>query len=194
MSGLWTSLVLLIVGSAIVPIQIVVTILLLRRSRLTALAWVAGMSNVRVFQGVLFGLVLGSIGAATADTGDGGSGLVVSTLLLVVAVLFLVTAVRQFIGEEDPDAPPPQWMATVDGINPLKAFLIAAGLLGQVLDLHTQRSGCDWRCRPRSTGGDDLVRVVRRARRIDSPCSHRHFVRNAIQVPSGPGLDVAMAQ
>ena len=129
MNGLWTSLVPLIVGSAIVPIQIVVTILLLRRSRLTALAWVAGMSTVRAAQGVFFGLVLSSSDAAAADTGDGGGGLVVSTLLLVVAVLFLVTAVRQLLGEDDPDAPPPKWMAMVDKITPLKAFLIGAGLL-----------------------------------------------------------------
>lgn len=40
-----------------------------------------------------------------------------------------MTAVGQFPGEDDPDAPPPQWMATVDGINPLKAFLTGAGLL-----------------------------------------------------------------
>jgi hypothetical protein len=88
MNGLWTSLLPLIVGSAIVPIQIVVTILLLRRSRLNALAWVAGMSTVRAAQGVFFGLVLSSSDAAAADTGDGEGGLVVSTLLLVVAVLF----------------------------------------------------------------------------------------------------------
>lgn len=52
-----------------------------------------------------------------------------STLLLIVAVLFLVTAVRQFLGEDDPDEPPPKWMVMVDGITPLKAFLIGAGLL-----------------------------------------------------------------
>lgn len=129
MNGLWTSLIPLIVGSAVVPIQIVVTILLLKRSRLTALAWVAGMSTVRVAQGAVSGLVLSSSETAAADSGDGGGGLIVSTLLLVVAVLFLVTAVRQLLGEDDPDAPPPKWMEMVDKITPFKAFLIGAGLL-----------------------------------------------------------------
>lgn len=129
MSGLWPSLVPLIVGSAVVPIQIIITILLLRTSRATAVAWVAGMTVIRVAQGIVFGLVLSSSDAVAADTADDGAGLVASTLLLVVALVFLVTGVRQLLHEDDPDAPPPKWLALVDGMTPVKAFAIGAALM-----------------------------------------------------------------
>ena len=77
MNGLWSSLIPLIVGSALVPIQIVITVLLLRSSagRITAVAWVAGMTTVRLAQGVVFGLVLGSA-IALANDGKNTSGII----------------------------------------------------------------------------------------------------------------------
>ena len=129
MNGLWSSLIPLIVGSALVPIQIVITVLLLRSSagRITAVAWVAGMTTVRLAQGVIFGLILGS----ASDTGStaGGPGTAVSLLLLIVAIVFYVSAAKQLLREPDEDAPPPRWMATVDAITPGKAYLLGAGLL-----------------------------------------------------------------
>lgn len=57
MSGLWTGLIPLILGSALVPIEIVVTIMLLGTpSRVRAAgAWVAGMVLARLLQGAVFG-------------------------------------------------------------------------------------------------------------------------------------------
>jgi Sap, sulfolipid-1-addressing protein len=129
MDDLWTTLVPLIVGSAIVPIQIVLTILFLRSDagRITAVAWVAGMTLARLAQGVIFGLVLSS-GEETSGTSD-GQGAVVSTILLAAAVLFLVTAFRQAFLDEDPDAPPPRWLALTESITSLRAFLLGAGML-----------------------------------------------------------------
>jgi len=129
MNGLWSSLIPLVVGSALVPIQIVITVLLLRSSagRITAVAWVAGMTTVRLAQGVVFGLILG----AASDTGStaGGPGAAVSLLLLIVAIVFYVSAAKQLLREPDEDAPPPRWMATVEAITPSKAYLLGAGLL-----------------------------------------------------------------
>jgi Sap, sulfolipid-1-addressing protein len=126
---LWTTLIPLIVASAVLPLQITVTILLLRSEggRLRAGAWVAGMTAVRLAQGVLFGLVLG--GAVAAGGDSEGPGPVAATLLLVVGVLFLVTAVRKLLDQPDEDAPPPRWMAAAGSMTPGRAFLLGAGII-----------------------------------------------------------------
>lgn len=130
MANLWGTLVPLIIGSAVVPIQIVVTILLLRSpgGAFTAGAWVAGMTTLRLLQGALFGFVFDSADD-TSTEGGGGTSPVVAGVLLVVAVLLLVTAVRQLLSEDDPDAPPPKWMTMTASMRPAKAFLLGFGVL-----------------------------------------------------------------
>jgi len=126
---LWGSLLPLIVGSALVPIQYVITTLLLRSraGKVTAVAWVAGMTVVRLAQGLVFGLIIGS---STSDggTSDGPSS-ATSLLLLAVAILFYVAALKQLLGHPDEDAPPPKWMAMVEEATPGKAFLLGLGVL-----------------------------------------------------------------
>lgn len=133
MTNLWTSLVPLIIGSAVVPIQIIITILLLRSSagRMTAVAWVAGMATVRLVQGVVFGLLVSSDsvdGGATTAQPDSASPFTAS-LLLVLGLLLLVLALRQLLNQPDEDAPPPKWLTMTETMRPGKAFLIGAGLL-----------------------------------------------------------------
>lgn len=127
MGDLLLSLVPLAIGSALVPLQIVVTILLLRSpaGRATGLAWVAGMTVVRLAQGLVFGLLL------EASGGEGGDerGVVASVLLLVVAVLFYVAAARKLANQPDEDAPPPRWMATLATVTPGRAFLFGMALV-----------------------------------------------------------------
>jgi hypothetical protein len=129
MPDLVLTLLPLAAGSALVPIQIIITILLLRSAsgRVTAVAWVAGMTAVRLIQGVVFGLILGSRGQGSTS-GDEPS-LIVSVLLLVVAVIFYVVAAKQLLRQPDEDAPPPRWMALLDGVTPAKAFLLGLGLI-----------------------------------------------------------------
>jgi hypothetical protein len=129
MSDLWTSLIPLGIGSALVPIQIVVTTLLLRSKagKVTAVAWVAGMTTMRLAQGLVFGLILGS-GEGT-DSSSGGPGAAVSLLLLVIAVVFYVSAAKSLLKQPDEDAPPPKWMAMVDGVTPGRAYLLGVGLV-----------------------------------------------------------------
>lgn len=126
MDNVWAALLPLIVGSALVPVQLLVAIVLIANSRLAALAWVAGTTAVRLVQGVLFGLVLSSGGAPTDDD---GAGLIASTLLLIAGLLFLSTAVKHLVGDDDPDAPPPPWMAAIDGWSPAKAFVFGAATM-----------------------------------------------------------------
>ena len=130
MSDLVLTLIPLAIGSAVVPVQIIITILLLRSpgGRITAVAWVAGMTAIRLVQGLVFGLLLGAR-SDDAGGGDGGSSVLVSVVLLVLAILFYVVAARQLLKHPDDDAPPPKWMAMLDGVAPGKAFLLGVGLV-----------------------------------------------------------------
>jgi hypothetical protein len=128
MNELWTTLIPLAVATAVLPIQVAITVLMLRSpgGRGRAGAWVAGMTVVRLAQYAVFGFVLDR---AMADADDGPSP-VEGALLLVVAVLLLVSAARKLANQPDEDAPPPRWMTMVDGVFPGRAFLMGAGLVG----------------------------------------------------------------
>ena len=126
MGDLWSTLLPLIVASALVPVQITLTVLLLRSSVGTAAAWVGGMTATRLAQGVLFGIVFAGAGAATE--GEDGPGPVVSVVLLVVALLFLTKAAKLLLGDDDDeDAQPPKWMKLTASVTAGKAFLFGAG-------------------------------------------------------------------
>lgn len=129
MDELWTILLPLIIATAVLPLQIVVTILLVRSDggRVAAAAWVAGMTVVRLAQGLIAGLVLGTAIDAAGD--PVGPGAIESTLLLVVAIFFLVTAATKVLRLPDTDSPPPRWMAIVSTAGPSRAFLLGAGLV-----------------------------------------------------------------
>ena len=45
---------------------------------------------------------------------------------MVLGMLMLISAFRKWYKEEDPDAPPPRWMAAAGGLSALKAFGIGA--------------------------------------------------------------------
>lgn len=129
MTDLWTTLVPLVTGSAVVPIQIIITILLLRstKGRVTAVAWVAGMTAVRLVQGVLFGLVLTS--DSTPAGGEEGTSPLTGGLLLVIGILLLVVALRQVLNQPDADDPPPKWLEATRTMAPARAFLLGAAIL-----------------------------------------------------------------
>jgi Sap, sulfolipid-1-addressing protein len=118
----------LIVGAAVVPIWIIMVLFLLRSKGglLEAAAFAAGAIIVRLAQGILFGYVFGKSAEAS---GDIGSSVILSTLLSVVGILMLITAFKQWRKEDDPDAPPPKWMATIGGLSAAKALGIGALLV-----------------------------------------------------------------
>ncbi len=73
---------------------IVVLVLLQGQGGLVkALAFVAGNIAVRLAQGVLFGIIFG---VALAANSEYGQRLGVSTLLLIVGILLLITAVKKW--------------------------------------------------------------------------------------------------
>lgn len=126
---MWDSLVPLIIGGAVEPIEIMITIMLLGTpSHLRAAgAWIAGHISTRLLQGLIFGTIL-HWGARSGESKHSDHW-IVSTVLLVVALLFLVTAARRLLSEDDPSAPPPKWMALLLSATPVKAFLIGAGVV-----------------------------------------------------------------
>ncbi len=127
MLDLWAALVPLIVASAVLPVPITVTILLLRAEagRITAVAWVGGLAAVRLAQGIVFGLVLDRAAAAGGGGAD-GPGPIASTLLLVVAIVFLAGAAAKLLRQPDEDAPPPAWMEKAAAVSPARAFGLGA--------------------------------------------------------------------
>lgn len=113
-----------IVGSAILPLWITMTILLLRGEGgvTKAAAFAAGGMTVRLVQGFLFGYAFGVPVAGD----EGTSHVVASTLLLVVGVLMLASAAKLRLTDADPDAPPPRWMTALGKVSARKAFGMAA--------------------------------------------------------------------
>ena len=107
----------LIIGSAVVPMQIILIILMLtseQQAAAKAIGFVLGMTLVRLGQGILFGLIFTGGADASGTTANEGSSWVVSTLLLVLGLLLLITAFKTWRGEPDPDAPPPKWLTMAD--------------------------------------------------------------------------------
>lgn len=127
MAELWTTLLPLAVTTAVLPVQLTVTILMLRSpgGRSTAGAWIGGMTVLRLLQYAVFGVVL----ERAVDDGVPGTSPVEGALLLVVGVFLLVSAARKAANQPDEDAPPPRWMTMVDGVSPGRAFLMGVGLV-----------------------------------------------------------------
>lgn len=123
------SLLPYIIGSAVVPLQIIISLLLLKSPQqgpLKAIAYVTGMTTTRIFQGFLFGLILSRSGALAGESN--GKGLIISTLLLVLGILLLIAAYKKWRREDDPDDAPPKGLAKIDSLTPLKALGIGLGL------------------------------------------------------------------
>ena len=123
MLSLLANLLPLSIASAIGPGQILFDTLLLRspdRGALKAACFVAGMTVVRLLQGIIFGFIL--TGAIQSAASSGQPHVISSLLLLVLGIFLLVTAYRQWRQEENPDGPPPKWLSMIDSLTPLKAF------------------------------------------------------------------------
>jgi hypothetical protein len=124
-SGAPVELVPLIIGTGLAPVMVILVLTLLRGERglLRASAFLSGVVAVRLAQGVVFGMLLGS----PDDSGEEiAARTITSTLLLVLGLLMMITAIRKYRKEEDPDEPPPKWMTTVASASPLKALGMGA--------------------------------------------------------------------
>jgi Sap, sulfolipid-1-addressing protein len=129
MAQVIVSLLPLVIGASFgAPMWVVMTVLLLRGEEGTtkAAAFASGAMTIRVLQGIFFGYVF--ISALSAG-GELGVHFMASTMLLMVGVLLLATVVKTMLKEEDPDAPPPRWMAILNRVTAPKAFGMGAVLM-----------------------------------------------------------------
>jgi threonine/homoserine/homoserine lactone efflux protein len=117
------------VGIAIVPIPIIAVILMLvtPRARVNGpmfiVGWLIGLALVGV-------LVLAVAGPTDADTDDGPATWV-SALLLVLGLLLVALAAKQWRGRPRGDEEPatPKWMGAVEHFTPVKALLAGVVLM-----------------------------------------------------------------
>ena len=115
------------VGVALSPIPIIASVLLVSspRGRVNGPAFVLGCAaSAAVIGGILLAAGVGS------EAGDsGGPSTAASALKLVLGVVLLGMAARQWRGRPagDDDPPLPKWMGALDGFSPLKSLV--AGLV-----------------------------------------------------------------
>jgi hypothetical protein len=126
MGNVVISLLPLIAGSAILPVGIIIVIIMLmgENGPRRALAFIGGLTLMRLIQGVLFGYVFGA-SAAVEDAS--GPSPVTSTLLIMVGLLFVMSGIKTYRNEPDLDDPPPKWMTMVDSLTVTKALLVSMG-------------------------------------------------------------------
>jgi threonine/homoserine/homoserine lactone efflux protein len=119
MAELLAKLVPLGLAGAVSPIAIVICIALLssRKPLANALAYVAGITTVLAGVGAFALAVFGPGSASGAESSQ-----IVNTIELTLGVLLVLLAAKQALGEADPDAPPPGWMAVVERLDPGRAF------------------------------------------------------------------------
>jgi hypothetical protein len=132
MSSLLGDLAPLVLVSAALPAQTIVTLLLVHSSIRAAYAWVAGMTMVRLLQGFLFGLVLGYSGAQSKPDSP---QYILAAVLSVLALFLYVKAFRAATGGEDRDTTPPRWIKKASTMSPRAAFGAGAGFMALSLKL-----------------------------------------------------------
>lgn len=123
----------LAVGVAISPIPIIAVILMLlsRRPGATSVGFAAGWVVGIVAATAVFTLLAGVL-QGSQDAGDDGPGTVAGVIDVVLGVLLLLVAVRQWGGRPRPGHPAvmPAWMSAIDRFTAVKAaglgFLLSA--------------------------------------------------------------------
>ncbi len=117
------------VGIAIVPIPIIAVILMLvtPRARINGpmfiVGWLIGLA--------LVGLLVLVVASPTNASTDDGPATWVSVLLLVLGLLLVALAAKQWRGRprEGEDPPAPKWMGAVEQFTPIKALLAGVVLM-----------------------------------------------------------------
>ena len=120
----------LAIGVALSPVPIIAVVLMLttRRARvngpLFVLGWLAGLAVV--------GAIVLSVAGPAGASSSGSPATWVSWVKVVLGLLLLLVAVRQFRGrpKDGGQASLPKWMASIDDIRPLAACGLAALLAG----------------------------------------------------------------
>jgi threonine/homoserine/homoserine lactone efflux protein len=117
------------IGVALSPVPIIAVILMLGTPRARtngpafAVGWVLGL--------VVVSVIVLNVASGSSDP-DSGASTTVDWVLLVLGLLFLVMAAKQWQGRPRPGQEPvmPKWMSSVDSIAPGRALVLGAVLSG----------------------------------------------------------------
>jgi hypothetical protein len=115
----------LVIGAAVGgPMWVVTTLVLLRSDHgvSKAAAFVAGAITVRLLQFVLFSRIFGKV---LNSGGESELGFLSSILMLLAGIVLLITAVKTWFKETDPEAPPSKWMEALGRVSAPVAFGMA---------------------------------------------------------------------
>lgn len=126
---IFANLAPLVIGAAIGgPMWIIMTLLLLRSEHgvFKATAFAAGAITVRLLQFVLFSRIFGAV---LDSGGESELDLMSSILLLLAGIVLLITAVKTWFKETDPEAPPSKWLAVIGRISAPVAFGMAVAMM-----------------------------------------------------------------
>ena len=86
-----------------------------------ALSFILG----RILAYTVWGVLLLGLNDKLSDTGSEAASVASLAIKSLLGMLLLVQAIRTYVGEDDPDAPPPKWMAALDKASPIALFGIA---------------------------------------------------------------------
>lgn len=109
--------------AAIAPVMILAVIMML--SAKGGLPKALGFILGRILAYALWGVLLLGLNDKLSGTGGGEASTASLVIKSFLGVLLLVQAVRTYVGEDDPDAPPPKWMTALDKASPIAMFLIS---------------------------------------------------------------------
>ena len=106
--------------AAIAPTMIGLVVLFLSDDRglVKALAFILGKYLVYV----IWGWVSLDLAEHLSATNSGGATSYSEVIFLIFGLLLLILAVRNFLGEDDPDAPPPKFMTILVKMGAVKLF------------------------------------------------------------------------
>jgi hypothetical protein len=121
-------LIPLIIGSVAMPTWILLVVLLLSRGHkvFAAVSFVAGVTAVRLAQGIVFG---GILSAYSVPAHRSEVNIATSLLLTLTGILLWVAALRQWRSSPRSDAPLPRWLSLLSSLTPARTFLIGAALV-----------------------------------------------------------------
>ncbi|MBW4468737.1 MAG: GAP family protein [Pegethrix bostrychoides GSE-TBD4-15B] len=122
--NIFLDLLPIILGTALAPAWLIIVLLILQSHNglVKATAFVIGTSIVRLLQGIIFGYLFINSPAVEGDANDPAP--LVSTLLMVVGLLLLMSALKKLLHEPDPDAPPPKWINRIESSTPLQLLIM----------------------------------------------------------------------
>ncbi len=101
--------------ASISPVGVSVVVLLLSTRR--GLGKAVAYLSATVFAFLVWGLIFLNLSTRLPAKGDSAPGAASLLLRTFLGIIFLVLAIRSYLSEQDPDAPPPKWQSALDKLG-----------------------------------------------------------------------------